>query len=58
MGWTTFMAGTTARLLRDMQWSAEVETMDLTLFTGYVALCAANLARAHARMSEPTQSSS
>jgi uncharacterized protein (DUF2252 family) len=50
LGWATF-AGKDyyARQLRDMKWSAEVDTMDLVMFTGYVELCAATLARAHAR---------
>ncbi len=29
--------------------------MDLTLFSGYVRLCAATLVRAHARTSDPAQ---
>src|SRR5438874_9958407 len=44
-----------ARQLRDMKFSAEVETMDPVLFTAYVELCAATLARAHARTSDPAQ---
>src|SRR5260370_42535182 len=38
-----------------MKFSAEVETMNLTVFTLYVELCAATLARAHARTSDPAQ---
>jgi uncharacterized protein (DUF2252 family) len=50
LGWTTFNGiDYYARQLRDMKWSAEVDTMDLVMFTGYVELCAATLARAHAR---------
>ena len=44
-----------ARQLRDMKFSAEVETMDPVLFTAYVELCAATLARAHARTSDAAQ---
>jgi uncharacterized protein (DUF2252 family) len=56
LGWTTFNGRDYyARQLRDMKFSAEVETMDLFLFTGYVELCAATLARAHARTSDPAQ---
>ena len=56
LGWTTFGGRDYyARQLRDMKWSAEVETMDPVLFTGYVELCAATLARAHARTSDPAQ---
>ena len=50
LGWATFNGRDYyARQLRDMKWSAEVDTMDLVMFTGYVELCAATLARAHAR---------
>ena len=56
LGWTSFEGRDYyARQLRDMKWSAEVETMDLTMFSGYVGLCAATLARAHARTSDPAQ---
>jgi uncharacterized protein (DUF2252 family) len=56
LGWTTFGGRDYyARQLRDMKYAAEVETMDLTLFCGYVAPCAATLARAHARTSDPAQ---
>jgi uncharacterized protein (DUF2252 family) len=44
-----------ARQLRDMKFSAEVEGMDPVFFTAYVELCAAALARAHARTSDPAQ---
>ena len=51
LGWSTFKGRDFyARQLRDMKFSAEVEAMDLTLFTAYVELCAATLARAHARI--------
>ncbi|HXZ05999.1 MAG TPA: DUF2252 domain-containing protein [Ktedonobacteraceae bacterium] len=50
LGWMTFNGRDYyARQLRDMKFSAEVETMDPVMFTGYVELCAATLARAHAR---------
>jgi len=50
LGWTTFGGRDYyARQLRDMKWSAEIDTMDLPLLSGYAALCAATLARAHAR---------
>jgi uncharacterized protein (DUF2252 family) len=56
LGWTTFGGRDFyVRQLRDMKWSAEVETMDPVLFTAYVELCAATLARAHARTSDPAQ---
>jgi uncharacterized protein (DUF2252 family) len=56
LGWTTFNGRDYyTRQLRDMKLSAEVETMDLPLFTGYVALCAATLARAHARTGDSAQ---
>jgi uncharacterized protein (DUF2252 family) len=56
LGWTTFGGRDYyVRQLRDMKWSAEVETMDPVLFTAYVELCAATLARAHARTSDPAQ---
>ena len=56
LGWTTFNGKDYyVRQLRDMKFSAEVETMDPVLFTAYVQLCAATLARAHARTSDPAQ---
>jgi uncharacterized protein (DUF2252 family) len=56
LGWSTFNGRDYyARQLRDMKFSAEVETMDPVLFTAYVQLCAATLARAHARTSDPAQ---
>ena len=56
LGWSTFNGRDYyARQLRDMKFSAEVETMDPVLFTAYVELCAATLARAHARTSDPAQ---
>jgi uncharacterized protein (DUF2252 family) len=54
LGWSTFNGRDYyARQLRDMKFAAEIETMDLTLFSGYVGLCAITLARAHARTSDP-----
>jgi uncharacterized protein (DUF2252 family) len=54
LGWSTFDGRDYyVRQLRDMKFSAEVETMDLTVFNVYVELCAATLARAHARTSDP-----
>ena len=54
LGWTTFGGRDYyARQLRDMKFSAEVETMEPALFTEYVRLCAVALARAHARTSDP-----
>ena len=56
LGWSTFGGRDYyGRQLRDMKFSAEIETMDLTVFTLYVELCAATLARAHARTSDPAQ---
>ena len=56
LGWTTFNGRDYyARQLRDMKLSAEVETMVPVGFTAYVELCAATLARAHARTSDPAQ---
>ena len=56
LGWSTFGGRDYyVRQLRDMKFSAEVETMNLTVFTLYVELCAATLARAHARTSDPAQ---
>jgi hypothetical protein len=58
LGWTTFGGRDYyARQLRDMKWSAEVETMDPVLFSAYAELCAATLAQAHARTSDPSQTS-
>jgi len=56
LGWMTYNGRDYyARQLRDMKFSAEVETMDPVLFTAYVELCAATLARAHARTSDAAQ---
>jgi uncharacterized protein (DUF2252 family) len=56
LGWSTFNGRDYyARQLRDMKFSAEVEGMDPILFTAYVEICAATLARAHARTSDPAQ---
>jgi uncharacterized protein (DUF2252 family) len=56
LGWSTFNGRDYyGRQLRDMKFSAEVETMVLVGFTAYVELCAAALARAHARTSDPAQ---
>ncbi len=56
LGWSTFNGRDYyARQLRDMKMSAEVETMVPVGFTAYVELCAATLARAHARTSDPAQ---
>ncbi len=56
LGWSTFNGRDYyVRQLRDMKFSAEVETMDPVLFTAYVQVCAATLARAHARTSDPAQ---
>jgi uncharacterized protein (DUF2252 family) len=56
LGWSTFNGRDYyARQLRDMKFSAEVEGMDPVLFSAYVELCAATLARAHARTSDPAQ---
>src|SRR5437588_4590167 len=56
LGWMTYNGRDYyARQLRDMKFSAEVETMDPVLFTAYVELCGATLARAHARTSDPAQ---
>ena len=56
LGWTTF-AGRDyyVRQLRDMKYAAQVEGMDLVLFTAYIELCAATLARAHARTGDSAQ---
>ena len=56
LGWSTFGGRDYyARQLRDMKFSAEIETMEPAQFTGYVRLCAVALARAHARTSDPAQ---
>jgi uncharacterized protein (DUF2252 family) len=56
LGWTTFNGRDYyARQLRDMKFSAEIETMDPVMFSGYVELCAATLARAHARTGDSAQ---
>src|SRR6266581_1115648 len=56
LGWSTFNGRDYyARQLRDMKMSAEVETMVPVGFSAYVELCAATLARAHARTSDPAQ---
>ena len=56
LGWSTFNGRDFyTRQLRDMKFSAEVETMNPKLFTYYVALCAGTLARAHARTGDPAQ---
>ncbi len=56
LGWSTYNGRDYyARQLRDMKLSAEVETMVPVGFTAYVGLCAATLARAHARTSDPAQ---
>jgi uncharacterized protein (DUF2252 family) len=56
LGWSTFNGRDFyARQLRDMKLSAEVEAMVPVGFTAYVELCAATLARAHARTSDPAQ---
>jgi uncharacterized protein (DUF2252 family) len=56
LGWSTFGGKDYyARQLRDMKLSAEVETMVPVGFTAYAGLCAATLARAHARTSDPAQ---
>jgi hypothetical protein len=56
LGWSTFNGRDYyARQLRDMKFSAEVETMDPVLFTWYSQLCAGTLARAHARTGDAAQ---
>jgi len=56
LSWSTFNGiDYYARQLRDMKFSAEVETMVPVGFTLYVELCATTLARAHARTSDPAQ---
>jgi uncharacterized protein (DUF2252 family) len=42
------------RQLRDMKGSAEIETLDTSGLVEYARLCAATLARAHARAGNPT----
>ena len=56
LGWSTHDGRDFyVRQLRDMKWSAEVEMMNPSIFTSYVELCAATLARAHARTSDAAQ---
>ena len=56
LGWSTFNGiDFYARQLRDMKLSAEIETLVPVGFTAYVELCAAALARAHARTSDPAK---
>jgi uncharacterized protein (DUF2252 family) len=56
LGWSTLNGRDCyVRQLRDMKLSAEVEGMVPVEFTAYVGLCAATLARAHARTSDPAQ---
>jgi uncharacterized protein (DUF2252 family) len=56
LGWSTISGRDFyVRQLRDMKFSAEIETMDLKAFSLYVKLCAATLAHAHARTSDPAQ---
>ncbi|HEV2659036.1 MAG TPA: DUF2252 domain-containing protein [Ktedonobacteraceae bacterium] len=56
LGWSVFDGRDFyVRQLRDMKGSAEVERMKPNIFTMYVELCAATLARAHARTSDPAQ---
>ncbi|HKF36734.1 MAG TPA: DUF2252 family protein, partial [Ktedonobacteraceae bacterium] len=56
LGWSTFNGRDYyVRQLRDMKLSAEVEAMVPAAFTAYVRLCAATLARAHARTGDPVQ---
>ena len=56
LGWSTFGGRDYyGRQLRDMRLSIEVEETDLVRFTAYVQVCAATLARAHARTSDPAQ---
>ena len=56
LGWST-LGGRDfyVRQLRDMKFSAEIETMNLKAFSLYAELCAATLAHAHARTSDPAQ---
>jgi len=56
LGWSTFGGRDFyVRQLRDMKFSAEIETMNLKAFSVYTELCAATLAHAHARTSDPAQ---
>ena len=56
LGWSTFGGRDFyVRQLRDMKFSAEIETMNLKAFSLYVELCAATLSHAHARTSDPAQ---
>jgi uncharacterized protein (DUF2252 family) len=56
LGWSTHDGRDFyVRQLRDMKGSAEVERMNPNIFTLYIELCAATLARAHARTSDPAQ---
>jgi uncharacterized protein (DUF2252 family) len=56
LGWST-LGGRDfyVRQLHDMKFSAEIETMNLKAFSLYAELCAATLAHAHARTSDPAQ---
>ncbi len=56
LGWST-MDGRDyySRQLRDMKFSAEIETMHPKMYVLYVGLCGATLARAHARTSDPAR---
>jgi hypothetical protein len=56
LGWST-MDGRDyySRQLRDMKFSAEIETMHPKVYVLYVALCGVTLARAHARTSDPAK---
>jgi uncharacterized protein (DUF2252 family) len=56
LGWSTFEdRDYYARQLRDMKFSLDVEAMNLAGLTRYVQFCAATLARAHARSSDPAK---
>jgi uncharacterized protein (DUF2252 family) len=56
LGWTTYDGRDYyGRQLRDMKFSLDVETLNLVRFTAYVEVCAATLARAHARSSDPSK---
>ena len=56
LGWSTFNGRDFyTRQLRDMKFSAEIETMPAKRFTYYIALCAGTLAHAHARTGDPAQ---
>ena len=56
LGWST-MDGRDyySRQLRDMKFSAEIDSMHPKVFVLYVGLCGATLARAHARTSDPAK---